>query len=309
MSALDFDADDDPWDTPRIGRPLMSLLTETLEVREQPHSWLPAGLTLLSGKTKSGKSTLAEQIAEEVSTEKRVLYLALEYNKRMAKGRFERFNESHQIHLVLEGEIDRIGQGGEKGLEDLLLTYNPELMIVDILAKLKRQNTGHYDAEYRAMTEIKELIDKYDKDCLVLTHSGKPTGNDSDDPFDKIIGSTALQGVPDNLMVLKQGNNRQATLHTKGRLIPPSEKILSFENGKYIERTGVGAEYEDKAPAQAEVLKLLETKKMTVSELVDALGKDKGQISNICTKLSEDGQIKRENRKEPWEYVQQAPEY
>ena len=48
---------------------------------------------------------------------------------------------------------------------------------------------------------------------------------------------------------------------------------------------------------------------MTVSELVDALGKDKGQISNICAKLSEDGQIKRENRKEPWEYVQQAPEY
>jgi hypothetical protein len=308
MTALDFEVDD-PWDTPRIGRPIMSLLTETLEEREQPHSWLPPGLTLLSGKTKSGKSTLAEQIAEEVSTEKRVLYLALEYNKRMAKGRFERFNESHQIHLVLEGEIDRIGQGGEKGLEDLLLTYNPELMIVDILAKLKRLNTGHYDAEYKAMTEIKELIDKYDKDCLVLTHSGKPTGNDSDDPFDKIIGSTALQGVPDNLMVLTQ-NSGQTKLQAKGRLIFPSERLLTFDNGKYIERTGVGAEYEDKAPAQAEVLKLLKAKqKLTVNEMANALGKDKGQISIICTKLSEDGKIKRENRKEPWEYVQQKPEY
>ena len=37
--------------------------------------------------------------------------------------------------------------------------------------------------------------------------------------------------------------------------------------------------------------------------------KDKGQISIIFTKLSEDGKIKRDNRKEPWEYVQQTPEY
>ena len=90
-----------------------------------------------------------------------------------------------------------------------------------------------YDAEYQAMTEIKELVDKYDMDCLVLTHSGKPTANDSDDPFDKIIGSTALQGVPDNLMVLSQRNG-DITLQTKGRLIFPSKKIfrLKMENTK-----------------------------------------------------------------------------
>ena len=45
----------------------------------------------------------------------------------------------------------------------------------------------------KAMSELKELVDQYDVDCLVLTHSGKPSANDSDDPFDKIIGSTALQ--------------------------------------------------------------------------------------------------------------------
>ena len=57
-------------------------------------------------------------------------------------------------------------------------------------------------------------------------------------------------------------------------------------------------------------MKLLEAKqKLTVNEMANALGKDKGQISIICTKLSEDGKIKRDNRKEPWEYVQQTPEY
>ena len=81
--------DDDPWDVPSIGRPLMELLTETLDIRENLHDWLPSGLTLLGGKSKSGKSTLAEQIAEELSLYKKVLYLALEYNKRTAQIRFD----------------------------------------------------------------------------------------------------------------------------------------------------------------------------------------------------------------------------
>ena len=152
--------DEHELETLCVGRPLMEVLTQTLEIKEQLHPWLPAGLTLLGGKTKSGKSTLAEQIAEEISENKKVLYLALEYNIRMAQGRFDRFTPNHQIRLVLEGEINRMGQGGERELEDLLLHYSPDLVIIDILAKIKRHNNGHYDAEYMAMTEIKELIDK-----------------------------------------------------------------------------------------------------------------------------------------------------
>ena len=286
-----------------VGRSLMEVLTETLEIKPQLHSWLPPGLTLLGGKTKSGKSTLAEQIAEEISENKKVLYLALEYNKRMAQGRFKRFTTKHQIHLVLEGEMNRMGNGGEKELEALLFHYKPKLVIVDILAKIKRKNNGHYDEEYNAMTDIKELIDQFDIDCLVLTHSSKPSSNDSTDPFDKIIGSTALQGVPDNLMVLEQSKG-QTKLHTKGRLIYPSEKVLKFEDGLYEERTGAGAEYEDKAPVQALVLEELKKSPKMVKELSDTLSKDKGQISNVCSSLANDGKIHRSDRTKPWSLVE-----
>ena len=112
------------------------------------HPWLLSGLTLLGGKTKAGKSTFSEQIAEEVSLEKKVLYLALEYNECMAQGRFQRFNEKHQVHIVVEGQMKRMGKGGEDQFDDLLFKYKPKLVIVDILAKLKRHNTGQYDAEY-----------------------------------------------------------------------------------------------------------------------------------------------------------------
>ena len=198
-----------------------------------------------------------------------------------------------------------MGQGGEQELYQLLFDYKPNLVIVDILAKLKRQNNGYYEAEYKAMAEIKELVDKHDVDCLVLTHSGKPSANDSDDPFDKIIGSTALQGVPDNLMVLEQSKG-QTKLHTKGRLIYPSEKILNFEGGRYEERTGASAEYEDKAPVQALVIRELEKVPMTVTELSDALRKDKGQISKICSSLATQGKISRSDRKGPWSLVEDS---
>ena len=168
---------------------------------------------------------------------------------------------------------------------------------------VNKAHNGHYDAEYQAMSELKELVDQYDVDCLVLTHSGKPSANDSDDPFDKIIGSTALQGVPDNLLVLTQSTG-QTKLHAKGRLIFPSEKILNFESGRYEERTGASAEYEDKAPVQALVIKELERGPMTVKELADALGKDKSQISKICSSLATEGKISRTDRTEPWSLVE-----
>ena len=100
--------------------------------------------------------------------------------------------------------------------------------------------------------------------------------------------------------------NGQTKLLTKGRLINSSEKILSFENGKYTERTGAGAEYEDKAPIQALVLRELERKASTVTELVERLNKDKGQISNICKALAAGGKIQRANRNAAWHLIELA---
>ena len=297
-------SDSDPFDFVKIGRPLFELLSESIEPKEDIHPWLPAGLTLLAGKSKHGKSTLAEQIAEEISCQKRILYLALEYNKRVAQKRFKKFRREHQIRIVLEGEIRRMGVGGEKDLKGLLADYGPDVVILDLLAKIKRDNTGHYDAEYKAMSEIKELVDEYDVDCLVLTHAGKPTATDSDDPFDKIIGSTAFQGVPDNLMMLIQGS-RESTLHIKGRVIFPSEKKLIFKDGLYHEQTGAGADLRDRAPLQSQILDCIDEKgEMRVGELAEVMRRSEAQISTACSTLANLGRIERDNSREPYRLVE-----
>ena len=292
----------DHWDTPDIGQPLWQLLCKTIEPREAPHNWLPAGVTLLAGKAKVGKSTLAEQIAEEVSLKSAVLYLALEYNERMVQQRFARFQKQHRLHMVCEGQMKRMGAGGEAEFEDLLLKVEPSFVVIDLLSKIKRRNTGHYDAEYTAMGEIKELIDKFDTDCLVITHSGKPNGSDSDDPFDKIMGSTALQGAADNLMIMLPAAGSMRLL-TKGRLIQPSEKILEFCDGVYTERTNAGAALKDLKPFQARVLDALEKSPMRQAELIVKLNCQKAQISTACKALAANNQIRREDRNSPWQLV------
>ena len=52
------------------------------------------------------------------------------------------------------------------------------------------------------------------------------------------------------------------------------------------------------------VLKALDSSPMTVSQLAAELGKDKGQISNVCSALSDDGKIIRANRASPWNLVE-----
>ena len=88
MNSQNNFSNEEPWNVPSIGQPLMALLSQSIETRDVVHPWLPAGLTLLAGKTKAGKSTFAEQIAEGVSIKKKVLYLALKYNVLTAQARF-----------------------------------------------------------------------------------------------------------------------------------------------------------------------------------------------------------------------------
>ena len=54
--------DDEFFDTPVIGRTLVELLAKTIEPKPQLHDWLPAGLSLLAGKAKAGKSALLSKL-------------------------------------------------------------------------------------------------------------------------------------------------------------------------------------------------------------------------------------------------------
>jgi RecA-family ATPase len=291
--------DDDFMSTPNIGQPLVELLAMTIEPKPQLHKWLPAGLSLLAGKAKAGKSTVAEQIASEVSKDHKVCYLALEYNVRTAQARFNNFENLDNVHTVIEGQVAKFGKGAEEGLKDMVSKYEPALIVIDVLAKLKRPNMGNYDQEYEAMSELKELVDQFDIDCLAIHHTRKaPSGglNTADDPFDTIMGSTALQGAVDNTLLLSRTEGL-TKLSMKGRLIDEAEILLSYKDGKYLERTDAGAAFEASAPLKAEIVNLLAEQSLGVTAIADRLDRHKGQISEACKKMHEDGVLNRNENK------------
>jgi len=295
---------DDEFLRPRIGAPLMELLTKSIPAMEPVHELVPPGMTPLGDAAKAGKSTLAEQIAFDVSLDNPVLLLALEYNLPTVQARFERFGPSNDIHMIMEGEIKRFGEGGEKGFSELLTTANPRLVVVDLLTKLKRPGADYQD-ECRAFSELKEVCSTNGADCLALHHTIKSTAHESDDPVEMFLGSTALAGVPDNLMLMRKSGNLTKLL-TKGRLIPRSEKTYAFSYGIYAERADAGAVIEGKAPVQADILNLLKQGPLRHNAIVKALGKDPGQISKAFNTLFREGRINRDNRTAPWQLTPEA---
>ena len=93
-------------------------------------------------------------------------------------------------------------------------------------------------------------------------------------------------------------------LHTKGRLIFPSEKVLAFENGRYAEKKGAGVDLEDEAPLQAQILTVIEQQgPQRVRELAQKLERSEPQISSACSKLQSKNKIARADRTKPYKLV------
>ncbi len=72
----------------------------------------------------------------------------------------------------------------------------------------------------------------------------------------------------------------------KGRLINEAEILLSYNDGKYFERTDAGAAFESKAPLKAEIINLLANQSLGVTDIANCLKRYKGQISSLCSYCS-----------------------
>ncbi len=207
---------------------------------------LPAGLTLLAGKPKTGKSWLAYDIAYAVATGTpsltpaparpgEVLYLALEDNERRLQQRLkalrqDRDDASSPARLYLQTQCPRLDQGAIEHIRKWLQAH-PEsaLVIVDTLAKLRAQrgkNSDCYGDDYAASSALKQLADDFSISVLVVTHNRKA---DSEDPMDLISGTLGLSGGADGVLIMRRKRgDKNATLFVIGRDIE-EEKDYGIE--------------------------------------------------------------------------------
>lgn len=186
----------------------------------QKVNWLVDGLmiaggtSILAGVPKSGKSTIARQLAVGIAkgqtffdrpTKKgKVLYLAMEESAELIDEQFKRIGLNDSDDMLIH--VGPIATGNIlDNLKESIVNYGATLLVVDTLLLLARfSNINDYKETYEKMQQFSNIARATGCHILFLHHQkkGEDRGQDS------ISGSSALQGSVDMFMVLNNVKGR-----------------------------------------------------------------------------------------------------
>lgn len=208
---------------------------ELLSTPLPPVKWiipglLPAGLALFAGPSKAGKSWLTLWLCLQVAQGKpvwgreiesrTVLYLSLEDTLNRLQDRLFRLvgSEDTPEKLILQTECQSIGQGLEEQIADFVHNYpDTGLVVIDTLQKVRScdQSGSMYASDYKDVSALKSLADKYGICILLIHHLRKQAASD---PFDQISGSNGLMGAADTTWVMqRKRTSKNADIILTGR--------------------------------------------------------------------------------------------
>lgn len=203
---------------------------------------LPAGLTLLAGASKAGKSWLCLWLCLQLAKggklwgrpvqPRPVLYLCLEDTyARIQKRLFQLTEDPVPGRLYFQTSGDPIGRGLEQQLEAFLATHpDTGLVVIDTLQKVRvaDQGKGVYATDYQDMAALKSLADQHNI-ALLLVHHLRKQG--AADPFQQISGSNGLMGAADTIWLLqRQRMSPTARLLVTGRDMESRTLHLEYQN-------------------------------------------------------------------------------
>ena len=191
---------------------------------------LYAGVYILAGAPKIGKSFLVAQIAYHVSTGRKlwdfdvhqgtVLYLALEDDYQRIQSRmFIMYGVNDTPNLHFATVAGKIGNGLDEQLENFMREHpDTKLIIIDTMQKIRELGGESYSyaSDYEIIGRLKQFADKYCICVLTVHHTRKQPAGDS---FEMISGTTGLLGCADGslLMQKKKRTALEATIDVVGR--------------------------------------------------------------------------------------------
>lgn len=198
---------------------------------------LPAGLGILAGSPKAGKSWTALSFALGVAaggramsslpcTQGSVLYLAREDGYRRLQSRLDLLLQGDDREYLKYLEIipaEETWHGGEEGLAAMSEwadeVDSPRLVILDTIAKVEPQldDRDRYRSDYSMMAGYKKWADQHNATVLAVHHDRKAAADDGD-PFTRISGTRGLTGAADTLLFLEtKRGTKEGLLHVTGR--------------------------------------------------------------------------------------------
>jgi len=269
---------------------------------------LPAGLTLLAGTVKAGKTKVMTHVAVEVATGGKVferlevepagvLYLCLEDGWRRVQDRMRGLcANGWPKKLYFVNKWPTMDKGGLDELSAWLEDHREvKLVIIDILAKFrwpKQRGENFYDWDYRTATAIKDVADKQAVAAVVLHHTNKLL--DSPDIYLRISGSQGLAAGADTLALLERQDRaqREAQLALAGREVEGQELIIQYDPDSGGWRLLGDAGLYNTSEERRQVLQFLEQCTMaTPKEVAAGLGKNESTIRNMMRTMANSAQL------------------
>jgi len=280
---------------------------------------LPQGLTILAGKPKLGKSWLALQLAQAVSTggnifnqtveQGNVLYLALEDPPRRLQDRMKRqvwTNTASADFMVLgnfDSQIGDLGSGGSEILAQQIRLKKYRLVIIDTFSRSISGDQKDSELMTAALDPLQEIAHSHHCAVMLIDHHSKAKNMATMDVVSDIFGSVAKGAMVDTAWGFYRDPGVQgAFLAITGREVNEQKIRLSmnWETGIWQTEGGTTANLEMTHRRQEvyDALKVLG--QSSLSEIAAAIDQDRGNTyrrlqdlinAGLATKTDENGHI------------------
>jgi AAA domain len=297
----------------------------------EPLRWVypgvvPEGLTLLVGAPKVGKSWLNIELMAALGTGQfndvfdwgqnidptPNLYLALEDPHRRVYSRMRQVTRGLRIpQSGLPGavwlDLPPIEKTGKDEIERWLDT-NPtaRVVLVDVLAKVRgggNAEAGLYQADYAAVSVLKEIADDYGIG-VVVTHHDRKKGDE--DFLNMVSGTKGVTGAADTILYLtRERGSTEGLLRVESRDVEECQYKLEFQRdtGRWIivTKEDLGTEPDrPKVELLDEIERFVSTRGYArVSEIAEFLHRTAQEVMSECKKGEQRGSLVK-NRDGSW---------
>ncbi len=275
---------------------------------------LPAGLALLCGRPKIGKSWAALQLAVAVGSggrflgrqveQGRALYVALEDSPRRIQHRLKDMGAPADCELSFAFDWQPLNGDGLYDLE-AAIQDGVHLGVIDTLARAVkgRMDWDNLGDVTGMLGGLQRMAQDTGACILLIDHHRKGNGLAAN-VIDDVMGSTGKSAVADTVWGLyRQRGEQGATLRVTGRDIEEAELSVSFDVLSRTWHLDGAAEH----GVQAEILDTLQHLGGTasVTDISNHLGKDQGNISRELAELLAKRRVaKGESHKSPYTLIQ-----
>lgn len=202
---------------------------------------LPAGLVLLAGDPKAGKSLLMQHLAVCIALGEPawgsleveagdVLYIANEGGERSFRERLVRMLSGREApkRMLMTTTNEPLGERLEFQLEMWLTSVeSPRLVVIDTYSSVAPETRGvnRHQEDYNALSALADLASRYPDTLFVVVHHTRKA--ESEDVMHRISGSQGMTAATDGNAVLSRHTAaRRCVLSIRPRNAEESDLVL-----------------------------------------------------------------------------------